>query len=71
MIGDNSVTGGSVPATDSKVNNVVPQKPETLKPGFEIPSWANAGMPGMNWPAGVHNVVDDCAELNAKFKGSK
>jgi hypothetical protein len=71
MIGDNSVTGGSTPATDGKVNNVVPTKPETLKPGFEIPSWANDGMPGMNWPAGVRNVVDDCAEETRKFNKGK
>jgi|GEM_PF-3263902 len=36
-----------------------------------IPSWANPGMPSMNWPEGTRTSEQDCAEQTAKFEQGK
>jgi len=60
------------PASDPQQNDATTGTPPTnLKPGFEIPSWSEPGMPGMGWPNGVRNSQQDCDELTAKFQQGK
>jgi hypothetical protein len=54
------------------LNNVAGEKPMTLKPGGQIPSWSDPSMPGMGrWPEGVHNVVADCEQETKKFSAGE
>jgi hypothetical protein len=64
------VVPGFEPASDTHQNDATTgDGPMIPDPAFVIPSWADVEMP--NWPAGVHNTVQDCAEQTAKFQQGK
>ena len=66
------VVPNAVPGTDPNFNDATIGTPPTnIRPGFEIPSWSEPGMPGMGWPNGVRNSQQDCDELTAKFQQGK